>query len=247
MSRTRSRQKPGTRKFIMRISGGLVKHLGLQMYSGAVPAIGELVSNAWDAMATNVWITIPLDRPLAEDDLIEVRDNGHGMTYSDCNDAYLLIGRDRREDEGDYSRPYGNLKPRRLQARKGIGKLAGFGIANRIEVRTVAGGEMSHFALDYDQIVRSGKFVDTQGYSPETLPDDGTKTGEQPGTIIALSRLKISRAIPKNQFRSSMARRFTILGREFHVFVNGEPVLLNGERTPVLPGRALRPGSSPSR
>jgi hypothetical protein len=35
----------------MHVSGALVKHLGLQMYTGAVPAIAELVSNAWDAMA----------------------------------------------------------------------------------------------------------------------------------------------------------------------------------------------------
>jgi N-acyl-D-amino-acid deacylase len=26
-----------------------------------------------------------------------------------------------------------------------------------------------------------------------------------------------------------------------HVLVNGEPVLLDGQRTPALPGRALRP------
>jgi N-acyl-D-amino-acid deacylase len=27
-----------------------------------------------------------------------------------------------------------------------------------------------------------------------------------------------------------------------HVLVNGEPVLLDGQRTPARPGRALRPG-----
>lgn len=153
------------RTYTMRVSGGLVKHLGLQMYAGAVPAIAELISNAWDAVARNVWITIPLDRPLTEADIIEVRDDGHGMTYEEVNEAYLLIGRDRRAAEGDFSREYGGLPRRRLQSRKGIGKLAGFGVANRIEVRTVANGEVSHFAMDYDQIVRSGKFIDEGGYS----------------------------------------------------------------------------------
>jgi len=37
------------RQLTMRFSGRLVKHLGLQMYSGAVPAIAELIANAWDA------------------------------------------------------------------------------------------------------------------------------------------------------------------------------------------------------
>jgi hypothetical protein len=30
----------------MKYAGGLIKHLGLQMYSGAVPAIAELIKNA---------------------------------------------------------------------------------------------------------------------------------------------------------------------------------------------------------
>jgi hypothetical protein len=208
----------------MRVSGGLVRHLGLQMYAGAVPAIAEHVSNAWDAMARNVWITIPMDQPLTPDDVIEIRDDGHGMTYDEVNEAYLLIGRDRRAEEGDYSRPYASMRSRRLQSRKGIGKLAGFGIANRIEVRTVANGEVSHFAMDYEQIIRSGKFVDKGGYSPQPLADDGRRTKENPGTRVTLSQLKITRAIPEDQFRSSMARRFTILGSEFAVYVNEKAI-----------------------
>jgi hypothetical protein len=33
-------------KYLMTVTGQLFKHLGLQMYSGAIPAIAELVSNA---------------------------------------------------------------------------------------------------------------------------------------------------------------------------------------------------------
>ena len=43
----------------MHFAGGLIKHLGLQMYSGPVPAIAELIANAWDAMASKVEIVIP--------------------------------------------------------------------------------------------------------------------------------------------------------------------------------------------
>jgi hypothetical protein len=34
----------------MTVAGQLFKHFGLQMYSGAVPALAELISNAYDAM-----------------------------------------------------------------------------------------------------------------------------------------------------------------------------------------------------
>ena len=43
--------KATRRDYRMTVAGQLFKHLGLQMYSGAVPAISELISNAYDAMA----------------------------------------------------------------------------------------------------------------------------------------------------------------------------------------------------
>src|SRR5688572_14362790 len=84
------------RKLRMRYAGGLVRHLGLQMYAGAVPAIAELVANAWDADARNVWIELPLDSPIEDGSEIKVVDDGLGMTFDEANDLYLVIGRDRR-------------------------------------------------------------------------------------------------------------------------------------------------------
>jgi hypothetical protein len=50
------------------VAGQLFKHLGLQMYAGAVPAVAELISNAYDGMARNVWVTIPTDRAIQAGD-----------------------------------------------------------------------------------------------------------------------------------------------------------------------------------
>jgi len=215
---------PKQRRLSMKVAGGLVKHLGLHMYSGAVPAIAELVSNAWDAMASHVRIDIPLDRPLDASDVIVVRDNGHGMTFDECDNEYLVIGRDRRASEGDLSRAYKKIPRRRLMSRKGIGKLAGFGIANLVDVRTVRSRKVTHFALDFEKIVKSGKFVDK--YRPEMFADDGTSTKESDGTTIKLTGIKITRAISEAQFRSSLARRFTVLTADagFQVLVNDKIV-----------------------
>jgi len=46
-----------------------------------VPAVVEFISNAYDAMAKNVWIKIPIGRSINENDVIEVRDDGHGMNF----------------------------------------------------------------------------------------------------------------------------------------------------------------------
>ena len=207
------------RQLTMRFSGRLVKHLGLQMYSGAVPAIAELIANAWDATAKNVYINVPLDKSLEHTDKISVRDDGSGISFEECNNHYLVVGRDRRSEEGDYSTEFGEVKPRKLMARKGIGKLSGFGIANRIEARTVKDGLVTHFAMDYDSMTRSGNFIEE--YHPELLGDDGKKVDEPNGTAITLTQLKLTRTINNDAFRESMARRFTVLSDpQFAVFVN---------------------------
>jgi hypothetical protein len=216
----KAKNKP---KYLMTVAGQLFKHLGLQMYSGAVPAIAELVSNAYDAMARNVWITVPLDQAITSDDEIIVRDDGHGMSAKDANSLYLAVGRNRRSD-GDVTNPYNGLSARKVQGRKGIGKLAGFGIAGRIEVRAVAEKQVSHFALDFDDITENQGFVADNGYAPEVLPDDGRRTKEKPSTKITLSELTITRAISTEQFRRGLARRLLVLDETFTVHVNGRPI-----------------------
>jgi len=207
------------RQLTMSFAGRLVKHLGLQMYSGAVPAIAELIANAWDAMAKNVYISIPLGKSFEHTDKIIVKDDGHGMSFKECDDHYLVVGRDRRIEEGDYAQKYGELNQRKLMSRKGIGKLSGFGIATKIEVRTIKDGLATHFALDYDAMTRSNKFIEK--YHPELLEDDGKRVNELNGTTITLTQLKLLRTINKDSFKESMARRFTILSDpQFAVFVN---------------------------
>ncbi|MFZ1932932.1 MAG: ATP-binding protein [Thermoguttaceae bacterium] len=222
---TKSRNdRAGGRDYKMTVAGQLFRHLGLQMYSGAVPAISELISNAYDAMAKNVWITLPTGRPIEPTDEIIVKDDGHGMTYNECNALYLTVGLDRRSNAAGWTKPYNGLKARKVQGRKGIGKLAGFGIANQIDIRTSKEGNVSHFGLDYTALTQSQSFADTNGYAPEPLADDGKRTKDKAGTTVRLSLLKISRAIDEDQFKRGLARRLLVLGREFTVHVNGVAV-----------------------
>jgi hypothetical protein len=208
----------------MTVAGQLFKHLGLQMYSGAVPAISELISNAYDAMAKNVWITIPTGKSIQQTDEIVVKDDGFGMSFNECNSLYLSVGRNRRSNASEWTKPYNGLKPRKVQGRKGIGKLAGFGIAERIDIRTVKDKEVAHFALDFAALTKSPKFADRKGYTPETLDDDGRSIRERPGTTITLSQLKISRAINEEQFKRGLARRLLVLEETFMVHVNGKAI-----------------------
>lgn len=208
------------RKLVMKYSGGMVKHLGLQMYSGVVGAVAELIANAWDADAPRVDVTIPFDSQWNGDPSVKisVRDYGLGMKFDEVNNDFLYVGRDRRKSTGTDLTEAG----RKVMGRKGIGKLACFGIARRVEVRTVKDNWATHFEMDYDKIVGAepNVFVRTQEYEPTVLEDK--ETVEPSGTEVILKYIQIHRRQTEDQFRQSMARRFSILSDRFEIYINGQ-------------------------
>lgn len=218
-------------ELVLTFAGNIVKHLGVQMYAGRpVPAIAELISNAWDADATDVAIQLPLDEgwdPSNEEQCIEVSDDGNGMNWDMVRDAYLDVGRDRREVEKTDKSPGG----RRLQGRKGVGKLAGFGIADTLEVQTVfhrpdpSVGEntLIWIRLDLSDLRKAKRGpapVDVVYAGPVSKAPDGARTTK--GTTVTLRHLHERRAINADRFHWSMAQRFLLIGPQFRVRINGE-------------------------
>jgi len=211
-------------------AGNIVKHLGVQMYSGRpVPAIAELISNSWDADAKKVEVELLLDEgwdPTNDSHVIIVRDNGHGMTWEMIRDSYLDVGRDRREAEKTDHSPEGRL----LQGRKGIGKLAGFGIADIVEVQTVYKKPdaklkehvLIWFVLSWDELKKAGRNQAPANIiyaGPISKAPTGARTTQ--GTTIILRRLHNKRAQSSERFRHSMAQRFLVIGPKFIVTING--------------------------
>ncbi len=197
----------------MKFAGEVVRHLGLQMYAGPVPAIAELISNAWDANAEKVKINITFGKKISTTSMIEVEDNGHGMEWSDCDSKYMVIGRDARKEDGNYTQ--GKFKRKRM-AHKGLGKLAGFGIANTVEIITVKNKKRTKFVLDYSVIEKL-----EHGEDYEILPEeDNVATSDNDGTKVILRNLKLRNAIVEDIFMRSMARRFSVLSDKFQVQIN---------------------------
>ena len=113
------------KKLYLNFHGRIIDSLGIQMYQSPVAAIAELIANAWDADAASVQVSLPTE--LGADAEIVVHDTGGGMTFAECQQHYLNVGRNRRL-ERETSR-----QGRPLLGRKGIGKFAGFGIARVME------------------------------------------------------------------------------------------------------------------
>ena len=219
------------KELVLTFAGNIVKHLGVQMYAGRpVPAIAELISNAWDADAINVEVRLPLDEPWESsnpDHFIEVSDDGNGMTWDMVRDAYLDVGRDRREVEQTDRSSGGRL----LQGRKGVGKLAGFGIADIVGIQTVNRDPdpavrqktLIWFKLDLAELKKAKKGpapVDLVFAGPIAQAPAGAR--KRNGTTVTLRRLHQKRAQNANRFHHSMAQRFLLIGPKFHVRINGD-------------------------
>lgn len=200
------------RELQIKFAGRLIDLLGQQMYGGAVPSVAELVANAWDADAHKVEISIPQDIKTEGAEII-VRDYGKGMSYQELNNYYLHIGYERR-NRGNQTEG-GRL----VMGRKGIGKLAGFGIAEDIIVTSIKENRLVEIGLNYTEL----RSLDTAtGHTLKPLRDE--ETNEPAGVKITFMGLKISRNINIENFRLSMARRFAIGSEEMEVTVNGTPI-----------------------
>jgi len=220
------------RSLSLNYSGRIIDHLGIQMYQSPVAAIAELVANAWDADADNVEIKLP-DTTDKHAEIV-VTDDGIGMTFDECDNCFLNVGYARRGSNNVERSP---TKGRRILGRKGIGKFAGFGIAQVIHIETISqtNGERTVFEMDIEKL-RADSYVNPEGTNIEVLeyeePDEDRK--QRHGTTIRLKKLSLSRRRNPENFAHSMARRFLLhqTAAGFNVSVNGSPLPESNELLP---------------
>ena len=192
----------------------VIDHLGIKMYQKPVDVISEFIANSWDADSEKVEVTI-------SDNCIKIVDNGIGMTFDQCQEFFLTVGRDRRKDTG---KEVSEEKGRPILGRKGIGKFSGFGIAQKIEINTIskADGEQTSFEMDIDEILdhdvkrNSEKPIKVLKYLP---PDK--ERAKIYGTTVTLKGI-ITSSINIDMFMEELSRRFllTQIAADFIITVN---------------------------
>lgn len=196
----------------------IVEDLGVNLYTTLPRVLIEFLANAYDADSPDVSITAdftkilrarnviraehklelqkaqtpaekaavaPLERKtLPPENVIIVQDSGHGMSMEDLQLKYLIIGRRRRDDESSSRTPKGRL----VMGRKGLGKLAAFGVAHQVQIVSKRAGESaaSKITLDYD-VLRKVHHAEDVTVEAEIV-EDGGGLGKC-GTRITLSRL----------------------------------------------------------
>lgn len=208
---------PQDNKYVMTLSLNILNHLGINLYSNVPAVLAEVVANAWDADAENIWIQLDKSE-------IVLTDDGHGMTDDDINTKYLCVGYRRRSTPGEAITPHFQ---RPVMGRKGIGKLSLFSVADIIEVQTVKDGQKNGFRLSTEDIQEAMTAGSSEQYYP--LPLDPEAIEIEQGTKIVLSGLRKDIAQTASPLRKRLARRFSVIGSEHHfgININGVPVAVS--------------------
>lgn len=185
-----------------------IEHLGYKMYSHLPNALAELIANAYDADATTVRVV------LRDDDFsraVIVEDDGHGMNLGDLQEKYLRIGRNRRvEDKGQ-----SESGRRAVAGKKGLGKLALFGIGENILLTTKRQGasENLNVGMNWSDI----KNATGAEYRPD-LTTSRAEVGVH-GTRVELSNLRRRTPVNARDLALSLSRLFGYVDDDFQIEV----------------------------
>ncbi|WP_437914457.1 ATP-binding protein [Sorangium sp. So ce302] len=168
-----------------------------RIFKGWEDVVVELVKNAYDADAKEIWITCPSkDMPKADERVFEVRDDGHGMTRAEAEEKYCATGRDKIAADG-YKSPRG----RTVNGRRGTGKFAALVVSSDVVVETWARGERSIFKYNEETIRRaSDDKVPVDVLTEECDP-------KQSGTRIALQGLYQNEPLPTERVVANILLR----------------------------------------
>ncbi|MDP4235095.1 MAG: ATP-binding protein [Bacteroidota bacterium] len=195
-----------------KISPRILEHFGVSAYTSLKKCLAELCSNAYDADAKHVAISIP--KKYIKRAKIVIKDDGTGMTTEEISERYLFIGYNRRDGKsGDKSA----ILKRPVIGNKGIGKLAGFGVANTIKVVSTKAGVRSELTLSKEI------FENIATLSEYKIEIKQSKTSARDGTELIL--MDLSDQLQPSEINPLREHLFKVLPNvpDFTVKVNKKP------------------------
>lgn len=190
------------KEYRMHIDPSILELLGPSLYTNIYYVLAELIANAYDAQAKNVFI-------IAEKDSITVEDDGTGMTYGEVVDHYLAVARESRtKAEDTYTRDH----DRRRMGRKGIGKLAALSVSENVWVQTRSGDDVSGFVLS--RHVREDKLL-------EPIPTDQIvfKRVSGNGTSVVMLHPEYRLHKTLSVVKKNLSKIFPAVGPKFRIHI----------------------------
>ncbi|UWP24528.1 ATP-binding protein [[Eubacterium] siraeum] len=154
------------REFKLKVSPRMLELLSKDLYTNMYFVLAELIANAYDAEAENVYIFI-------DEQEIRVEDDGNGMDPDSLDQKYLLVGGESRDSKENSST---KTKKRLKMGRKGVGKLAALSISNGFKLVTVCDSAATGLFIP-NRIERDDeilKILDSSEYSLKKISTHGT-------------------------------------------------------------------------
>lgn len=191
------------KEYELNVDPRILELLGPNLYTNIYYVLAELISNAYDADAKNVYI---ISNP---SDII-VEDDGHGMSYENGDiKRYLNVAGVSRTDE---SNSFTRSKTRRKMGRKGVGKLAALSVSESVDILTISNGEKSGFVLARNP---------EDGNKLKPIEDDKIKFDyvENEGTAIIMKNPQYRLHKTLSAVKRNLLKIFPLVNSDFKIHI----------------------------
>ena len=190
----------------------ILKILSENLYTNLYYVISELIANAYDADAHNVYVKITNNSLVVEDD-------GLGMD-DDSIKNYLKVGYESRTDETNSITNLGRKK----MGRKGVGKLAALSVSKEYKLMTKQNGTFNGFIVkkDIDELGLLDA-LDVSDMSFEFIRD------KQSGTRVEINDCEINIHKDIDIVAKNILKMFPIVSSDFkiNIFYNEKSKVLD--------------------
>ncbi|WP_049723080.1 ATP-binding protein [Gilvimarinus polysaccharolyticus] len=212
------------KEYRISIDPRILELLGPSLYTNIYFILAELIANAYDANAKNVYI-------IQEKGSLTVEDDGSGMSYADGDiNQYLNVANETRtEKDQDYVE--GSSRKRRKMGRKGVGKLAALSVSSNVEIKTIKNGEKSGFVLSRN--VNDDNLLDP-------IPDESIKFKriQENGTSVVMKTPQYTLHKTLSAVKNNLLKIFPHVNKEFriHVLIGSKSVVIDSFEEELIRG-----------
>lgn len=207
--------------YTLKISPRMLELLSKDLYTNLYFVLAELIANAYDADAENVYVCIDKNE-------IRVEDDGVGMSPTKLNEVYLYVGSESRNNQENART---NIKKRLKMGRKGIGKLAALSISDGFQLVTISNGKVTGVFIP-NKIETDNEVL--RKLSPS---DYKLRYITKKGTAVIMTSPKISIPSLKETVVRNLSRIFPKEINDFTIHINfkGKEFILEPDEKDIIP------------
>ena len=189
--------------YILNIDPRILELLGPSLYTNIYYVLAELIANAYDADAQNVYI---IEYP----DEIVVEDDGQGMSYEKGDiEKYLNVAKESRTSNEDSQTV---VFKRKKMGRKGVGKLAALSVSENVYIKTIHDGEKSGFILS--------RYVDeNHKLKPLSEKEITFERIKNNGTSVSMKNPQYSLNKTIDSVKRNLIKIFPLLDSDFKIHI----------------------------